>query len=130
MHPQAGEGVADAAGQMKGGLDVQELGRLQDVTAGCVVDHVADVTCASEGEVGLEFEGAAALGGEALSAQHLSVVGGGLEVEGEAARAGEGAQRRQSVDDLAVLQGVQGLGGHISRPMTREASRWRSGMFQ
>ena len=48
-------------------------------------DEVADVAGGRQGEAGLELQGAAALGGEALSAQHLAVVGGRLQIEGEAA---------------------------------------------
>ena len=96
---------------MKGSVDIEELGGLQDVAAGGLADGIADVAGGSEGEVGLELEGAAAVGGKSLAAEDLREVGGGLEVEGEAARGGESAEGRQPVDYLIVLEGVQGLGG-------------------
>jgi hypothetical protein len=109
---QVGDGVADAAGEAEGGLDVEELGGLEDVAAGGLADGLTDVASGAEGEVGLEVEGAAALGGEALTAQDLAIVGGGPEVAAEAAGGGEGAEGRQPVDDLVVLQGAQRLGGY------------------
>ncbi len=146
---QAGDRVAHPAAELERGLDVEQLGWLENVAAGGLVDGPGDVAGGAEREVGLELEGAPALGGEPLPAQHLPVVRGGLQVEGEAAGGGEGAERGQPVDDLVVFEGDEGLRVHgssvaeveghtcgtrpayaTSRPITSDASRWRSGMLQ
>jgi hypothetical protein len=82
------------------------------VAAGGVADAIGDIAGGGEGEIGLEIEGAAALGGETLAGEDLGVIGGGLEVEGEAAGGGEGAEGGEAGDDLIVFEGGEGFGVH------------------
>ncbi|MFB3052548.1 MAG: hypothetical protein ACE1ZT_01635 [Dehalococcoidia bacterium] len=86
---------------------------------GGLADGVTNVVGGGEGEAGLELEGAPALGGEALAAADLRVVGGWQQVEGEAAGGGEGAEGGEALDDLVVFEGVEGFGGGPGSSLAR-----------